>query len=407
MELVNWAGNVTYRASTLHSPSSIEEAQRLIATLPRVRAVGTRHSFSTIADSPSGALISLAGMNMDLEVDEESATASFLGAHSYGAVAAELDARGWALENMGSLPHISVVGGTATGTHGSGDKNGILATAIRAIELITSDGELRTIAEDDPDLEALAVGLGAFGVITRLTLAIQPSYRVRQDVYRDASWDTVLESFDEVMASAYSVCLIGRFESPAIGVTILKSVDAPGDDAALERFGGTWDPDPMPGEHHTVRAGRPGPWHERLPHFRPDFPPSVGGDELQSEYFVPRRHGVAAIETLRSMGDAIAPHLWATEIRTVAADDLWASPAFDRDSVCIGFTWKKHPEEVAALTTVVEEALEPFEPRPHWGKLFGSTDLKRRFPRLAEHLALAERYDPTGKFGSDFLTALD
>ena len=216
----------------------------------------------------------------------------------------------------------------------------------------------------------------------------------------------MLAAFDEVMASAYSVCLIGRFEAPTIGVAILKSVVAPGDqyDAPLERFGGRWDPDPMPGEHNTERAGRPGPWHERLPHFRPDFPPSVGGDELQSEYFVPRRHGVAALEALRSMGDTIAPQLWATEIRTVAGDDLWASPAFGRDSVCIGFTWKKHPEEVGRLMLDVEAALEPFEPRPHWGKLFRLTDLRSRFPKLSQHLELAERYDPNGKFGSDFLT---
>ena len=93
-------------------------------------------------------------------------------------------------------------------------------------------------------------------------------------------------------------------------MTILKSVVGPGDqyNAPLERFGGRWDPDPMPREHHTERGGRPGPWHERLPHFRPDFPPSVGGDELQSEYFVPRRDGVAALEALRSMERFKAAH---------------------------------------------------------------------------------------------------
>ena len=311
---------------------------------------------------------------------------------------------------MGSLPHISVAGATATATHGSGDGNGILSTSVRGLEIITADGNLRTIANDDPDLAALAVGMGAFGVITNITLAIQPSYLVRQDVYTGAPWGTVLESFDEVMASAYSVNVLGNYGRPDIGAIIVKSVvtSAEPTEAPKHRFGGVWDDDAAdgPDDHRTIRAGIPGPWSERLPHFRPDHPPSVGGDELQSEYFVPRGHGVAAIEALLRMGERIGPHLHASEIRTMAGDELWASPAYGRDSVSIGFTWRKHPDDVASLTRHIEAALEPFDPRPHWGKLFAMRDLRRRLPKLVDFFELAERFDPRGKFRSEFLDSI-
>jgi alditol oxidase len=247
-----------------------------------------------------------------------------------------------------------------------------------------------------------------------LVLDIQPTYLVRQDVYRNPPWDTVLEAFDAVMASAYSVSLIGDFGSPVIWELWQKTrVESVADghqepEPVPERLhGGTWyDDAEEPADHPlNVRGGVPGPWSERLPHFRLDAPPSAGGDELQSEYFVDRRHAVDAIRTLRSLGDRISPHLHATEIRTAAADDLWLSPAYARDCLCIGFTWRKHPSEVMALLADIQAALAPYEPRPHWGKLFTFTaeDLARRFPRLPEFVDLTQTYDPTGTFSNPFL----
>jgi xylitol oxidase len=265
-----------------------------------------------------------------------------------------------------------------------------------------------------PDLKALAVGLGAFGVITRLELDIQPTYLVRQDVYRNAPWDSVLDAFDAVMASAYSVSLIGDLGSPVLHelwqktrVETVPDADSQPEPVPESLYGGTWydDADQPPDHALTVRAGTPGPWSERLPHFRLDAPPSAGGDELQTEYFVDRRHAVNALRTLRSLGDRISPHLHATEIRTAAADDLWLSPAYGRDSLCLGFTWRKHPPEVMALLADIEAALAPYEPRPHWGKLFtfNDDDLARRFPRLPDFLELRTTYDPTAKFTNAFI----
>jgi alditol oxidase len=417
LELTNWAGNLVYSVDSVHHPTSVVEVQELVARLPRVKALGTRHSFNGIADSPGGALISLSELAPEIAIDTDAMTVSVTGGTRYGVLAAELQSQGYALHNTGSLPHISVAGATATGTHGSGDRNGILSTAVAAVELVKSDGSLVRVDRSNPDLRALAVGLGAFGVITRLLLDLQPTYLVRQDVYRNAPWDTVLGAFDEVMASAYSVSLMGDFGSPVIHELWQKSrVESVSDGhqepepVAETLHGGTWyDDAEEPADHSlNVRAGIPGPWSERLPHFRLDAPPSVGGDELQTEYFVDRRHAVNALQTLRSLGDRISPHLHATEIRTAASDDLWLSPAYERDSLCIGFTWRKHPTEVMALLPDIEAALAPYAPRPHWGKLFVFNDehLARRFPRLPAFLELTTTYDPMGKFSNAYIEAL-
>lgn len=410
MELRNWAGNLTYEAKAIHYPSSVVEIQNLVASLPRVKALGTRHSFNQIADSPDGALITLSAMAPEIAIDPETMTVSVTGGTHYGALATELHARGYALHNTGSLPLISIAGATATGTHGSGDRNGILSTAVSAVDLVTSDGSLRTFDRSNPELKAYALGLGVFGIITRLVLDVQPTYLVRQDVYRHVPWNMVLDAFDEVMASAYSVSLMGDFGHPTIHQLWQKTrvdTDHQSDPVPTSLYGGTWydDAEEPPGHSLNVRGGVPGPWSERLPHFRMDAPPSVGGDELQSEYFIDRRHAVAALSALRTLGARISPHLHAAEIRTVAADDLWLSPAYQRESLCIGFTWRKHPNEVMALLPNIEALLDDYEPRPHWGKLFtlDQDKLTRRFPKLSDFLEVRAARDPNGKFSNSFI----
>jgi xylitol oxidase len=405
----NWAGNLTYRAVAVHHPATVAEVQDLVARLPRVRALGTRHSFSAVADRPGGDLVSLDALPPEIVGDADAMVVSVTGGTRYGELAAELHAKGFALHNTGSLPHISVAGATATGTHGSGDANGILSTAVVALDVVRADGSVTTVDRGDPDLAAVAVGLGMFGVITRVVLEVRPTYQVRQDVYVGAPWEGVLEAFDEIMAGAYSVSLMGDLGSPVLAQIWQKS--RVGDErptpAPQSLYGGRWydDADVPAGIGLNPRAGVVGPWSERLPHFRLDTPPSVGGDELQTEYFVARRHAVDALRVLRGMGERISPHLHAAEIRTVAADDLWLSPAYRRDSVSIGFTWRKQPEQVHTLIGDVEAALADFAPRPHWGKLhrLSGADLGLRFPRLQDALDLARHHDPAAKFASDLL----
>ncbi|MCY7411914.1 MAG: FAD-binding protein [Salinibacterium sp.] len=398
----NWSGHHQYGAGVLHRPRTVEEVQSTVAAARRIRALGSRHSFNDIADSIE--LVSLEALEPAVVIDEESETVSFSAGMRYGELGTALQNAGWALRNLASLPHISVAGAVATGTHGSGDRNGTLARAVSGIELVDATGALRQISPVDPEFDGAVVSLGALGVVTRLTLDIEPTYQVRQDVYSGLEWTALIDNFDAITGRAHSVSVFTDWAS--IGPVWLKSrTDAAAPPRSL--FGAT----PNATEVHmiagmgptntTPQLGVPGPWNERLAHFRLEFTPS-NGDELQTEYLVPRRHAIDAIEAVRGMASVITPLLHITEFRTMAADSLWLSGAYETDAVGIHFTWLNEPAAVLALLPRIEEALAPFSPRPHWGKLFATVD-RSLYPRLPDFVTLAERMDPTGKFRNTFL----
>ena len=388
MREMNWSENIQYESAEVRHPSSVAELQELVAGAKSVKALGTRHSFNRVADSPGGVQVTTATLDLDVAVDSEAMAATVPGGWSYSAVVSALESQGVALHNMGSLPHISVAGATATGTHGSGDTNRVLSAAISGLEIVKADGSLMHVDRSMPELGAMAVGLGAFGVITQVTLYVEPSYLVRQDLYKGASWESVLANLDEIFASAYSVNLHAGFSETDTRTIWQKSrleTDINGDPIDPDVPDELWGAkrlaviDLDPGRVTTITT--PGPWSERLAHFVPEGAPSAGGDELQTEYFVDRSDAVSAIGQLRAMGERIDPHLHGTEIRTVNADDLWLSPATGRDCLSIGFTWKKHPKEVLALLPDIEAALAPFKPTPHWGKLFATNSCAGSWPR--------------------------
>ena len=411
MSELNWAGTVEYGARQTHTVGSIEEAQQLIAGSRRVRALGTRHSFNRVADSTGGDLVSLVNVPTDIRLGDDG-TVSVGAGTTYGVLALWLERHGLALHNMGSLPHISVAGAIATATHGSGDSNGNLSSAVRALDVIGADGTIATIAQGDPDFAGSVVALGALGVTARVTLAVEPSFRVRQDVYADLDWSTALAEFDAVSARGYSVSLFTRWLGDTVPRVWVKSRLEPNSDGEMpERlFGATLvrEPQGAPGSEHndgtTLQGGVPGPWLERLPHFRLDATPS-NGDEIQSEYLVARSDAAEALSALRAIGDRIAPALLMSELRTVAADDLWLSTAYRRDSLCIHFTWRNAPAEVAAVLPFIEAALAPFFPRAHWGKVFAMSPAQAAagYERLAEFVDLVRRRDPEGMFGNEFV----
>ena len=157
-------------------------------------------------------------------------------------------------------------------------------------------------------------------------------------------------------------------------------------------------------ENCTEQMGVPGPWYQRLPHFKMGFTPS-SGKELQSEIFVPFNHAVEAIEAVAKLGKQIGPHLFITEIRTIDADDLWMSPAHNQKSVAIHFTWKQETEAVLKLLPQIERELSPFKARPHWGKIFTipAKILRARYEKMDAFKALVAEYDPHGKFRNQFL----
>jgi alditol oxidase len=409
----NWADNYTFTAVRVLCPDSIDAARRMVAAASRIRAIGTRHSFNGIADT-TGDLIDLSGLDPQFVIDPERITVT-LGAHtSYGTLAAWLQSQGYALHNMGSLPHISVVGATATGTHGSGDKNGNLSTAVSGLTLVGADGDLIQVQRGDADFDGMVVGLGAFGVVTRVTLDIQPSFQVRQDAFVDLPWETLLSNVGAVFSSAYSVSIMTKWGDPSVNRLWLKTrlQDGQPRHVSLADLGARPAPDDQISsspDDPTVRLnpfGIPGPWSERLPHFRVDRQPAVA-DQIQSEYMVPRTQAVPSLMALRAIAGGIDPILYSTELRTMAADDLWLSPSHGHETMAIHFTWHRKPAEVDAITRQIEDILLPLGARPHWGKLLhaGAARLMPLYPRMAEFRTLADRYDPAEKFRNAFLGA--
>jgi xylitol oxidase len=411
----NWAGNHTYQARRLVEPRSIEELQEVVRTARALRILGSRHSFNDIADTDGG-LISLGALPTEIRIDHAAQAVSVEGRVRYGELAVALEAEGMALPNLASLPHISVAGACATGTHGSGDGNGCLATSVVAVELVRADGEIERLAAagSEEPLAGAAVSLGALGVVTRMTLAIEPRFDVSQVVYQDIPLARYLERFDEITSSAYSVSAFTDWSGPSFHQLWLKSRnDGAEDPPPPERFGGRLaevDVHPIPGypaDSCTEQRGAPGPWHQRLPHFRLDHSPSAG-DELQTEYMLDRRHLGAAFEALAGLRTRIAPLCFSSEVRTIAADDLWLSPCHGRPSVALHFTWEQDWPAVRELLPAIEGALDPFEPRPHWGKLFTMAPevVASRYPHREAFVELANRLDPNGTFRNEFVDRL-
>lgn len=408
----NWAGNYEYRASRIAHPASIDELRDLVLASPAIRALGSRHSFTEIADT-DGVLVSTAGLPGDVRIDAEARTVAVGGGVRYGDLARELQAAGWALHNLASLPHISVAGAIATATHGSGDRNGNLATAVAGLRLLTGEGELLDLVRGDEGFEGAVVSLGALGVVTEVTLDIRPSFDVRQRLFGGLPWDAVTDRFDEITSAAYSVSLFTTWDEDAVSLAWLKEVEGERSAIADDFFGVPALTEArhmipaMDVRNTTEQLGVFGPWSERLAHFRFEFTPS-GGEEIQSEYLVPRARAVEAIRAVRGLGPLIAPLLQVSEIRTVAADDLWLSSSYGTDVVGLHFTWLRDQAGVEAVLPALEEALLPLGARPHWGKLYLDTDgvVPGRYPRLADFRALAERFDPAGRFRNAFVNRL-
>jgi xylitol oxidase len=409
----NWAGNITYSTDHVHAPASVEEVRAVVKSCSKLRALGTRHSFNTIADSTANQ-ISLAHLD-EISIDDKAKTATVGAGVKYGQLAPVIEARGYALHNLASLPHISVAGAIATATHGSGIHNGNLATAVAGLEFVTADGEIVHLSNEKngEQFRGAVVGLGAAGVVTRVTLNLLPTFQVAQTVYRNLSFDQLQHNFDEVFGSGYSVSLFTDWQNHRSTQVWIKRRLAQGDknDWPEEFFGAKRATEKLhpidghPAESCTEQQGIPGPWYERLPHFKMNFTPS-SGRELQTEYFVPRDRGYEAILAVEKLRDRITPHLLVTELRTIAADELWMSMAYQRPSLALHFTWKPEWPEVSKILPLIEAQLEPLGPRPHWGKLFTipPAPLQKQYSRLADFKGLLKRYDPEGKFRNEFLS---
>ncbi|MFC7867202.1 FAD-binding protein [Streptomyces murinus] len=404
--VTNWARTVTYDAKEYRRPASLDALRALVSGAAKVRVLGSGHSFNRVADpGPDGVLLSTAGLAQLIEVDAAARTVRVSGGVRYAELARAVHARGLALPNMASLPHISVAGSVATGTHGSGPANPPLASAVREVELVVADGTTVTIARGDARFDGAVTSLGALGVVTALTLDLEPAFAVEQRVFTELPLEGL--EFEAVAGSAYSVSLFTDWRDPGFRqVWVKRRTDRPAVDfpwaapAAVPMH-----PVPgMPAVNCTEQLGVAGPWHERLPHFRAEFTPSSGA-EIQSEYLVPRAAANDALRAVDGIRESVAGVLQTCEVRTVAADPQWLSPAHARDSVALHFTWVRDEAAVLPVVRGLEEALEPFEPRPHWGKVFGvpAAVVRGRYERLDDFRALVRDLDPTGKFTNAFV----
>ncbi len=407
----NWSGHVTFSAVELAEPSSDAELRELVARSNRIRAVGSGHSFNDIADT-EGVHVSLARMPAEVDIDADRAVARVPSGMRFGEAARLLDQAGWAVHNLASLGHIAVGGTVATGTHGSGDRNPTLSAMVRGLRVVRADGSVDEVS-DAASLAAEVVALGATGVVTHLDLAIEPTFEVAQYWFEGVSHAALLESFDEAFGSAYSVSFFTTWDGTLTGRLLLKRrLDTEGPWLGDDTLDGTLARrlhHPVPGidpAHCTEQLGVPGRWHERLPHFRLDHTPSAG-DELQTEYLIPRTEAVAALRDLEGLAPRIHPLLMVSEIRTMAADDLWLSGAYGRDTVGIHLTWERRPE-VLELLSDLDTVLAARGGRPHWGKLYWAApdDLRSRYPRFGEFAAHARRMDPQGTFRNRMLDEL-
>lgn len=408
----NWSGNYQYSTDRLHLPKTVEEVQQVVKKCSKLKALGARHSFNGIADSRENQ-ISLKLLDQ-IALDPKSRTVTVGGGVTYGQLAPYIDGQGFAVHNLASLPHVSVAGACATATHGSGSKNGNLSTAVSAMEIVTADGEVVALSrqKDGDRFSGAVVALGGLGVVTKVTLDVRPTFQVRQVVYENLSMAQLEKHLEEIFASAYSVSLFTDWQNHRATQVWIKRRVEPGEsfEFAPEFYGAklaTQKLHPLAGhsaENCTEQMGIPGPWYERLPHFRMNFTPSSGA-ELQSEFFVPRDRGYEAILAVEKLRDRIGPHLFISELRTIDADHLWMSTAYQRPSLAIHFTWKPEWPAVKQLLPVIEEQLAPFDARPHWAKLFTMPParLKVLYAKLPDYHELLKHYDPRGKFRNEFL----
>ncbi|WP_417509029.1 D-arabinono-1,4-lactone oxidase [Microbacterium sp.] len=412
----NWAGNLTYTAAEVAHPTSVDELRELLAENGLVRLLGTRHCFNDIADS-AGVLIALDRMPREIEVNEARDAVRVSSALRYGDIAPDLEAQGLALANLASLPHISVAGAVATGTHGSGDRIGSLASAVRGLTILTVDGEIRRLARGDADFDGAVVSLGALGAVLDVTLDVEPTYQVAQHVFDAPRWDAILADFDAVTSAGTSVSIFTTWQRTDVADLLWIKQRMPDERAeARASLAARLQATASDGERHpilgvdpvatSVQRGVAGPWFQRLPHFRLEFTPSAGA-EIQSEYLVPRTDALAAISAIRSLADRIAPLLLVNEVRTVAADDLWLSPAYGVDAVALHFTWKPDEAAIRAFLPTLEAAL-PASARPHWGKVatLDGAEVRSRYPRFDDFAALRAEFDPERRLVNGYLARL-
>lgn len=402
----NWARNVVFGARELRTPATLSELQKLVSSSDKVGVLGAGHSFNGLADT-TGVLVSLQSMPRRLRIAPGRKTVHVDAGMRLSELATRLHHAGLGLHTMPSLPHITIAGACSTATHGSGDAVPTLASAVRTLTMVSTEGDLITYRRGERDFNGAVVSLGALGVITELELDVVPTFDVEQYVFEGVSWTSLCDNVKQILASAYSVSMFldghgansiwtkQRVGDPTVDLTWA------GAHASVQQRHPVAG---MPANNCTEQGGAPGPWNERLPHFKAEFTPSVG-TELQSEYLVDRRSAASALRSVAEIAPRIGPLLHSMEVRSVKEDDFWLSPCFGRPSIALHFTWVRDAERVGSAVDLVEDCLSVYGARPHWAKLFGVTAdrIERLYSRHDSFCRLRREVDPQAKFGNDMI----
>ncbi len=410
----NWSSNISYNACGFHLPANTDEVCKIVRQSKSVKAIGSRHSFSQIADT-EGQHICLLRLN-DISIDCDHKSVRVGAGVTYVDLCRILHDKDFALKNLASLPHLSVVGACSTATHGSGEKNANLSQAVNKIEIVNANGELLILSRDkDKDLfNGAVVNLGALGIVTHMSLDLVEKYNMRQNVYENLAFEDFLNYFDDIQKLAYSVGCYTDWKSNNIHQIWLKSIVKDPDDFSppSEIYGATAALKilhPINGfqvDGCTKQMGYVDAWHHILPHFHPDSTPGAG-NELQSEYFIPRESANEAFKALNKIDKKHFEPLLISGIRTVAADSLWMSPCYKQDCVAIHFIWHNEPGKVTPAFKEIEQCLLPLKAKPHWAKMSLMDPLAIRclYEKFDDFEELVKMCDPDGslKFRNEYL----
>ncbi|KAI1700234.1 d-arabinono-1,4-lactone oxidase domain-containing protein [Ditylenchus destructor] len=359
IRLHNWGNNFRFSTQNIQYPTSVEEVQQIVRNANKLRVVGTRHSFSKIADSPNTMLSTLALKNI-IGFDP-------------------------------TVPSITV-------------QAGITYTDLNPF--------LPNYGPNDPELKAIAVGLGAFGVITQVELEVEPTFNLTNYVFVNMPEQDIYDHFDEIENLGYSVQLFTDFSTPGVWDQVwvwVRSDENSNVGNMQNLYGATRTHEQVTAIEalpptYLMEQGKEQPWYYGLVDYHLGLS-GFDGAEIQSEYFMPYENAIPAIQAVSNFSDLIAPRVYTMLIRTIKGDDLWMSESFNETTVAIHFTWKPNMTAVMEVLPQIEQALLPYGARPHWGKVFaqGPETYLHRYPKLNQWKQLAETLDPTHKFRNKFL----
>ncbi len=383
----NWSGKLAARPQQIHFVRSEADALALAtqeaASERTIRAVGSAHSHAPLVPT-DGVIADTSGLTGVISADVERQTVEVWAGTPIYELGRPLHDAGLGLVNQGDIDRQSIAGATATGTHGTGETLGSLSTAVIGATIATSTGDLVTCDEaSKPELwRAAQLNLGALGLVTRLQLTVCEAFRLRESSWT-ASYSEIAESLGTRPAQSRH---FEFFWFPLTDQVVAKSIDITDDQA----------------EYPTAVEGSRVGWSYEV------FPNSRLWLHTEMEYSVPASDGPACLAAIRDLYQNRFPTVkWAVEYRTVAADDVWISPAYQRPTVTISVHMDIN-EDSDLLYAACEEVFRSFAGRPHWGKVNSMTgaEFASHYSRWDDWWAARDAADPTGTFLNSYLHSL-